>query len=144
MIRELTAQDIPGVQKLLADAPEAPHWSADDLLVALRNNLSLRVAEEHGSICGIIVFRTMADEAEILNLVVASGVRRQGIGSRLLEEAIRTSKAERAQKIFLEVRESNEPARSFYVRRRFIEAGRRREYYREPVEDALVLFRKIE
>jgi len=110
MIREFAGNDIEGVQGLIASVPEAAAWSAGDLLLALRNNLSLRVAEEHGSICGVIIFRVMADEAEILNLAVASDLRHRGIGSLLLEEAIRVSKAARAQKIFLEVRESNEPA----------------------------------
>jgi ribosomal-protein-alanine N-acetyltransferase len=143
MIREFGGNDINGVQKLISSVPEAAPWSAGDLLLALRNNLSLRVAEEHGSICGVIVFRVMADEAEILNLAVASDLRRRGIGSLLLEEAVRASKAAHAQRIFLEVRESNEPARIFYARRKFIEAGRRRKYYREPSEDALILSRMI-
>lgn len=144
MIREFAGTDIDGVQRLLSGVPEAARWSAGDLLLALRNNLSLRVAEERGAICGVIIFRMMADEAEILNLAVASGMRRRGIGSLLLEEAIRASKTARAHKIFLEVRESNEPARMFYARRKFVEAGRRSEYYREPSEDALILFRTIE
>jgi ribosomal-protein-alanine N-acetyltransferase len=144
MIREFARNDIDGVQKLIAGVPEAAPWSAGDLLLALRNNLSSRVAEEHGSICGVIVFRVMADEAEILNLAVAPDLRRRGIGSSLLEEAVRASKAARAQKIFLEVRESNDTARKFYAGRRFIEAGRRRQYYREPSEDALILVRMIE
>jgi ribosomal-protein-alanine N-acetyltransferase len=144
MIREFAGNDIEGVQKLIASVPEAAPWSAGGLLLALRNNLSLRVAEEHGSICGVIVFRVMADEAEILNLAVASDLRRRGIGSSLLEEAVRASESARARKIFLEVRESNDTARNFYSRRRFIEAGRRRGYYREPSEDALILLRMIE
>jgi ribosomal-protein-alanine N-acetyltransferase len=144
MIREFADNDIDGVQRLLSGVPEAARWSAADLFLALRNNLSLRVAEERGAICGVIIFRMMADEAEILNLAVAPSLRRRGIGSLLLEEAIRASKAARACKIFLEVRESNEPARIFYARRKFVEAGRRREYYRKPSEDALILFRMIE
>jgi [ribosomal protein S18]-alanine N-acetyltransferase len=144
MIRECAGNDIDAVQKLIASVPEAAQWSAGDLLLALRNNLFLRIAEERGSICGVIVFRVMADEAEILNLAVASDLRRRGIGSSLLEEAVCASKAACARKIFLEVRESNDTARNFYARRKFIEAGRRREYYREPSEDALILFRMIE
>ncbi len=49
-----------------------------------------------------------------------------------------------SRKIFLEVRESNEAARSFYARMGFTEAGRRRDYYREPAEDAFVLVRTVE
>ena len=58
----------------------------------------------------------MADEAEILNLAVDASQRRQGIGSRLVEEAIAECKAAGVRTIFLEVRESNEAARRLYAR----------------------------
>jgi len=104
----------------------------------------VRVAEEERSVCGLVAFRMMADEAEILNLAVDSRVRRRGMGSRLIEDAMAALKAAGIKKIFLEVRESNEAARSFYARMGFTEARRRRDYYREPAEDAFVLVRTVE
>ncbi len=104
----------------------------------------MRVAEEERSVCGLVAFRMMADEAEILNLAVDSRVRRRGMGSRLIEDAMAMLKAAGIKKIFLEVRESNEAARSFYARMGFTEAGRRRDYYRGPAEDAFVLVRTVE
>jgi ribosomal-protein-alanine N-acetyltransferase len=144
MIRDLDAADIESVRKLLSSIPEAAQWSADDLLLTSQRNFSLRVAEEEGTVCGLVVFRMMADEAEILNLAVDSSQRRRGMGSRLIEDAIAASKAAGVKMIFLEVRDSNEAARNFYARMGFTEAGRRRQYYRQPAEDALVLVLRVE
>jgi ribosomal-protein-alanine N-acetyltransferase len=144
MIRDLDAADFETVRKLLSSVPEAAPWSADDLQLALRRNVSVRVAVEGGIVCGLVIFRTMADEAEILNLAVDSSRRRQGIGSRLMKNALAACKVVGVKKIFLEVRDSNEAARNFYLRMGFTEVGRRREYYSRPLEDALVLARTVE
>ena len=144
MIRQLNAKDIDTVQKLLSGVPEAAPWRDDDFRAASQGNLCLRVAEDRGTVCGVVVFRMVADEAEILNLAVDSRERRRGFGSCLIEEAIAACQAAGVRKIFLEVRESNEAARAFYARMRFTEAGRRREYYRHPVEDGLVLVHAVE
>lgn len=144
MIRDLDATDLETVRKLLSNVPEAAAWSADDYRLALQRNLSMRVAEEEGIVCGLVAFRTMADEAEILNLAVDSTRRRRGIGSRLMKDALAACKAVGVNKIFLEVRDSNQVAQKFYLRMGFTEVGRRREYYSRPLEDALVLARKVE
>jgi [ribosomal protein S18]-alanine N-acetyltransferase len=144
MIRDLDEADLETVRKLLSGVPEAAAWSAEDYRLALQQNLSMRVAEEEGIVCGLVVFRTMADEAEILNLAVDSTRRRRGIGSRLMKDALAACKAAGANKIFLEVRDSNQAAQKFYLRMGFTEVGRRREYYSRPLEDALVLARKVE
>lgn len=144
MIRDFDAADLEPVRKLLSSVPEAAPWSADDLRLALQKNLSMRVAEEEGIVWGLVAFRTMADEAEILNLAVDSTRRRQGIGSRLMKNALAACKAVGVKKIFLEVRDSNEAARNFYLRMGFIEIRRRREYYSRPLEDALILARTVE
>lgn len=144
MIRYLDATDLETVQKLLSSVPEAAAWSAGDYRLALQRNLSMRVAEEEGIVCGLVAFRTMADEAEILNLAVDSTRRRRGIGSRLMKDALAACKAAGVKKIFLEVRDSNQAAQNFYLRMGFTEVGRRREYYSRPLEDALVLARTVE
>jgi [ribosomal protein S18]-alanine N-acetyltransferase len=144
MIRYLDAADLETVQKLLSSVPEAAAWSAEDYRLALQRNLSMRVAEEEGIVCGLVVFRTMADEAEILNLAVDSTSRRRGIGWRLIENALAACKTAGVKRIFLEVRDSNDAARKFYLRIGFTEVARRRKYYSEPIEDALVLARTVE
>jgi [ribosomal protein S18]-alanine N-acetyltransferase len=144
MIRNVDATDLERVRTLLASVPEAAPWSADEFRIALRGNLSVRVAEEERIACGLVVFRTMADEAEILTLAVASANRRRGIGSRLMEDALAACKTAGVKRIFLEVRDSNDAARKFYLRMGFTEVGRRRKYYSGPMEDALVLARTVE
>src|SRR5579872_1974705 len=124
MIRDFDACDLERVRKLLSSIPEVAQWPADDFLLASQKNFSLRVAEEKGTVCGLVVFRIMADESEILILAVDSSQRRRGTGSRLIEDVIAASKAAGVRKIFLEVRDSNGAARDFYARMGFTEAGR--------------------
>src|ERR1700719_1781126 len=107
MIRYLDAADFETVQKLLSSVPEAAAYSAEDYRLALQRNLSMRVAEEEGIVCGLVVFRTMADEAEILNLAVDSTRRRRGIGSQLMKDAFATCKTALTKRIFLEARDSS-------------------------------------
>jgi ribosomal-protein-alanine N-acetyltransferase len=70
---------------------------------------------------------------------VRDSARRQGIGARLLDAAIARVRASDVDSLYLEVRDSNAPARSLYLSRGFVEVGRRKDYYRRPKEDALVL-----
>lgn len=92
-----------------------------------------------GAIVGYCVMLHVLDEGEIANIAVAPEHRRRGIAQRLLDDALTAAIAQGLQAMFLEVRLSNEPARALYTSRGFAPVGRRRAYYREPVEDALVL-----
>jgi len=90
-------------------------------------------------IAGYVVAWFVADEGEIANLAVREPTRRQGIGASLLDAALSEGRRRGAQNMYLEVRESNEAARRLYASRGFDEIGRRKRYYRQPVEDAVVL-----
>ncbi len=80
-----------------------------------------------------------ADEGEILNLAVAPRGRRRGLGRALVRGVLDALTSRAARAIYLEVRESNAPARALYAAHGFREVGRRKQYYRRPVEDAIVL-----
>ena len=82
--------------------------------------------------------QAVAGEWEIENVVVAAGFLRRGIASELVHELIQRAQSEAAPAILLEVRESNLPARGLYEKHGFREVGRRRAYYRDPVEDAIL------
>jgi ribosomal-protein-alanine N-acetyltransferase len=71
-------------------------------------------------------------------LVVAARVLRRGTASELMRELIRRAQNEAALAILLEVRESNLPARGLYEKHGFREVGRRRGYYADPAEDAIL------
>jgi ribosomal-protein-alanine acetyltransferase len=142
MIRDFKAADAEGIRQLLSRIPEAARWPPQDLQGSAATSV-VRISEENGEVLGLMVFRIIADEAEILNLAVDSRRRRQGIAWRLIEDAFATCKAAGVKRIFLEVRESNQAARNLYARIGFAENTRRPKYYREPPEDALVLKRAI-
>jgi ribosomal-protein-alanine N-acetyltransferase len=142
VIRDLEGRDLERVRELLSGAREARAWAVDDLLAPQRD-FQVRVAEQEGAVCGVVIFRVAADEAEILNIVVQGARRRLGIGSRLMNDVLEACRIAGAQKIYLEVRDSNSVAREFYSRLGFREAGRRRNYYPMPPEDALVLVRTM-
>jgi ribosomal-protein-alanine N-acetyltransferase len=97
------------------------------------------IADEGGEVRGYVVAWFVLDEGEIGNLAVASEARREGVGARLLDGAIAAVRKSDVDTLYLEVRDSNAAARALYASRGFIEVGRRRDYYRKPKEDALVL-----
>jgi ribosomal-protein-alanine N-acetyltransferase len=84
-----------------------------------------------------------ADEGEIANLAVAPSGWGSGTGRRLLNAALAEALARGAAAVYLEVRDSNDRARRLYHSSGFEEVGRRRRYYRRPVEDAIVLRRTL-
>jgi ribosomal-protein-alanine N-acetyltransferase len=97
------------------------------------------IADAGGVVRGYVVAWFVLDEGEIGNLAVASEARRQGVGARLLDGAIAAVRKSDVDTLYLEVRDSNAAARALYASRGFVEVGRRRDYYRRPREDALVL-----
>lgn len=122
---------------LHAEAFEAP-WDANSLQTLLASPGVFAVAEADG----FILVRVVADEAEILTLAVRPAARRAGLGGRLVEAAVVRAAALGSDRMFLEVAEDNQAARTLYARAGFQEAGRRRGYYSRADgsrEDALVL-----
>jgi ribosomal-protein-alanine N-acetyltransferase len=128
-------------QDAFAPMGERP-WTHQDMaeLLATPAGHGL-ILELDGADAGIALWRTMADEAEVLTLAVASACRRRGVGAALLGEVIRQTRRHGAQRLFLEVGVDNPPARALYLQAGFTEVGRRLAYYQRPTgfADALVL-----
>jgi ribosomal-protein-alanine N-acetyltransferase len=101
------------------------------------------IAEVGEDAVGFVSGRGMGQEAEILNLAVKQANRRQGIGRTLVEELLKILREDSSETVFLEVRESNTRAKSFYRALGFEEAGRRVGYYRQPEEAAVVMRTKL-
>jgi [ribosomal protein S18]-alanine N-acetyltransferase len=139
LIRTLVARDVPAVLVILQESPEAAAWSQESLMQLESVGQSAWVAERDGLIAGFLIGRSAADEFEILNMAVAGKHRRRGIGSKLLESSLHFAREAGGVRVYLEVRASNEPAITLYTRHGFAECGRRARYYRNPIEDALLL-----
>jgi [ribosomal protein S18]-alanine N-acetyltransferase len=135
--------------RLERQCPTTSHWTEQqylDLLAARRGSptrLTL-VAQENGSsaLAGFLVARHSAPEWELENIVVAPAVRRMGIGKQLMNTLLVQARQTNSDAILLEVRESNAAARRLYEELGFRETGRRKAYYTNPREDA-VLYSKI-
>ena len=93
-------------------------------------------------VIGFLLARTMADEMEILNLAVIPNYRSRGIARRLLDEAL--ARARGVRQCWLEVRASNQPARTFYRAAGFEAVCRRSRYCWNPAEDAVACVRRLE
>jgi len=138
-VRECRAEDIATVSAILQEAREAASWSAQALVefMPMPGAVAL-VSEREGKATGFILGRVAADEAEVLNLAVREGFRRQGEGRALLEELLLRFAQCGVSRVILEVRESNRGAIAFYERMGFRPMARRADYYQDPREDALV------
>ena len=114
-------------------------WSRQDFSDCVTYALFLVAEGEAHAIAGYVVALDAADEGEILNLAVAPNGRRHGLGRALVEHVLGALTTRGVRQIYLEVRDSNAPARALYAAHGFKEVGRRKQYYRRPVEDAIVL-----
>src|SRR5262249_50495654 len=97
------------------------------------------VCEQHGQVVGVLQWRNLSEEAEILDLAVDPNHRRHGKASFLLSKFVQHISRSAVKKIFLEVRESNAAAISLYKKFGFQIGGRRPNYYRNPEENALLM-----
>ena len=122
------------IEKACFHAP----WSADMLREELGKGIFL-VAEQDGAAVGYVGCQTVLDEGYIANVAVAGPMRRHGLATRLMEMLFAFARRERLGFITLEVRESNAPAIAFYEKTGFGVAGRRRRYYANPTEDAVLM-----
>jgi ribosomal-protein-alanine N-acetyltransferase len=96
------------------------------------------------AVVGYVIAFAVGEDAEILNVAVDVKFRGRGLAGQMLDAALIEMGARGVRSAFLEVRESNSAARALYKSRAFIEIGRRSNYYRRPVEDALVLRRSLQ
>lgn len=116
-------------------------WRREHLeeMIELDAGLALAAADSRDRIVGYAMGWVAADEAELANIAVDEGWRRRGVGAGLLLAFADEAGRRGAERIWLEVRESNAPARRFYGRHGFAAVGRRPGYYEEPDEDAIVM-----
>lgn len=145
-IRPFETRDAAAVAQLTAASPETAQWSEQSysqLLTADRGGYAGWVATgSQGVITGFIITRTIAGDAEILNLAVAAPHRRAGIAGALLLAALQDFARAKVRRVYLEVRAANAGALAFYQKHTFTITGTRPRYYQYPEESA-VLIEKI-
>jgi len=120
-------------------------WSEKSVASELENKLAFwLVAEENGMVAGYIGSQTDMGETDMMNVAVHPDHRRKGIAETLILSLVEQLKVVKSHCLTLEVRASNAPAIALYEKLDFSEIGRRKNYYRNPREDALSLRKEWE
>ncbi|SCI63209.1 ribosomal-protein-alanine N-acetyltransferase [uncultured Flavonifractor sp.] len=135
-----TVPDVAAIERECFSQP----WSEDMLAEELYNdNASFIVAvADDGTVLGYAGLTVVLDEGYINNVAVRSQYRRMGVADALLGTFINFAEDHLAF-LTLEVRASNDKAISLYTKNGFVQEGRRKDYYKDPKEDAIIMTRRF-
>jgi ribosomal-protein-alanine N-acetyltransferase len=142
LIRPANSVDIPAIRTLEQLSATAAHWKPEQYedLVSPSSERTVLVIEDTSNrrVQGFLVARNSGGEWELENVVISQQKQRHGLGTHLLSEFLNHAARRGGAAIFLEVRESNLAARALYQKLHFQPNGRRKSYYRDPEEDAIL------
>lgn len=140
----MTAEHISQIAALERACFSHP-WSEALLENELWNDAAVVIVAEgeDGTVLGYAGLQTVLDEGYINNVAVDEKFRRQGVADELIAAFVRYGRVNLAF-LTLEVRASNAPAIALYAKHGFVEAGRRKNYYDDPKEDALLMTLKFD
>ncbi|HFI0228180.1 TPA: ribosomal protein S18-alanine N-acetyltransferase [Streptococcus suis] len=117
---------------------ETSPWTLEQIASSMTSqDEDYYLAYKGQELVGFLAVQTVLDEMEILQIAVKADFQRLGIASQLMAAVM-----DWEGDIFLEVRESNSAAQALYIRQHFTKIGKRKDYYRNPVEDAVLMKRE--
>lgn len=138
-IRRSRPADSPEIATLESEIFSDP-WSEGDVSSYIcRETAMCFTATDESGVVGYIIGTKIPPEGEIYRIAVRSDKRQRGIGYRLLSYALKTELGEGVETVFLEVRSRNIPAIALYKAYGFSECGKRKNYYQNPCDDAVVM-----
>jgi len=138
VIRPMKEEDLPRVLEIEKETFPTP-WGKWAFLVELKPPGHAYVCEIQDRVVGYLVLRIIADEAHLMNIAVDRPWRGKGMGKAMLRFAIDLCSQKGVTSLWLEVRESNHAAIALYRKMGFVLVGRRRRYYQDTGEDALLM-----
>ena len=137
--REMLVEDLEQVVDIEQNLFSVP-WTKEGFLTYLmKKDTMFFVVEEKERILGYCSMMTVLDEGDILNVAVRSDRQKEGIGQFLVDSMLRMAEMQGIKLVHLEVRQGYETARRLYQRLGFKEDGLRRNYYENPVENAVLM-----
>lgn len=143
IVRELKVEDSAAVAEMEQQIFSDP-WSEKSVMETVQQKQSVCfAAEKAGHLLGYLLAYHAADEAEIARIAVQKEARRQGAAGKLMQALEHYCEEHKMEKLLLDVRESNEAARSFYTKNGFVEDGIRQGFYTNPSEDAVLMSRQL-
>ena len=147
-IRPMVPADIPPVMDIANSLPDAPHWRPEvyrEMLGPARipARICLVAEDSDRQVVGFGVMVLIPPQAELEAIAVIRERQLRGIARNLLSDLLIELKRIDITEVILEVRESNRAAQVFYRGSGFVETGRRRGYYADPQEDAILMKREV-
>lgn len=141
--REMLVEDLDQVVDIEQNLFSVP-WTKEGFLTYLmKKDTMFFVVEEKERILGYCSMMTVLDEGDILNVAVRSDRQKEGIGLFLVDSMLRMAEMQGIRLVHLEVRQGNGTARRLYQRLGFKEDGLRRDYYENPVENAVLMTKEM-
>ncbi|MCO4476771.1 protein acetyltransferase [Streptococcus infantarius subsp. infantarius] len=129
---------VTAVYEILSDVYPVSPWSEKQILSDMQqDNVDYFFVKKDEKIVGFLAISQLAGELEITNIAIKKDYQGHGLGSQLLADLDHVDFP-----IFLEVRASNTPAQALYKKCGFGIIGKRKQYYHEPVEDAIIMKRE--
>lgn len=145
-IREGSVSDLPEIAALEAICFELDPWSLSSFEEAMNvGDCKIYTVYDMqlSKIIGYSVIISVCDQADLANIAVSPSVRKMGIGASLLGYTLEKAACDGVSEVFLEVRASNAAAIALYEKMNFVKIGTRKNYYRHPKEDAIIMVCKI-
>ncbi len=145
IIRRSSPADAAKIAELEREIFPDP-WSEKDIAAAISVSgaMCYSALGDDGELYAYVLGRTIAPEGEIYRVATLPERRGRGIAFRLMTYAIKTEKGSGLENLFLEVRSKNLPARKLYDALFFKEIGIRKNYYKDPPDDAIIMMRSSE
>ncbi len=142
-IERMTEDDIDEVARLERLCFSDP-WAKTSFQEELRHGFSIPLVVKSGTkVVGYACLWHIDDEMEIANFAMSSEYRRRGIGRKMMERVLWEAEAKKCKNVILSARESNLPALNLYASFGFVEVYRRKNYYRLPTEDAIIMMKHL-
>ncbi len=144
ILRDMTEADLDAVLRIENEVHAHP-WTLGNFSDALRSKYHCKIYEAGGTVLGYAVLMLAVDEAELLDIAIATRHQRHGLGRKLLEEMLALARRANMHRVVLEVRASNAAAIGLYRNAGFADIGLRRDYYpaKNGREDAILMGRKL-
>lgn len=139
MVHEMMPEDVDRVFEIEQICFSNP-WSLRSIKSGQNSSIDTwLVLEEEGDILGYCVFRVIGGEGELLRIAILPEFKGRGLSKKLMDQMVEFSRKKNVHTIYLEVRESNIKARNLYKSYGFSEEGIRKNYYRHPCENAVIM-----
>ncbi len=143
-IQRMTEDDLEEVARLEKLCFSDP-WSKRSFQGELKHRFSIPLVVKSGTrVIGYTCLWHIDDQMEIANFTISPEFRRKGIGKIMMERVLLEARKRGCFSVMLSVRESNVAALNLYAKAGFVEVERRKNYYRLPTEDAIIMFRNVE